>query len=442
MIAAEDVVEVPLLPAQADALCADEPWVGYFGGIGAGKTHLLCYWMGRRALEYPQGVHVVTALTYDQLALVIEPRLIETFADWGVAAELKTGPRRILLDTGAQVICRSVDRPEPLRGIEIDSLGADEFDFYKPEAVRVLVGRLRGRRADRARMLVCSSPNGYREGYRMFAKEPSERPELRASRRLVQARTRDNWFLPEEYVGELEAAYASVSGLCEQELEGRFVNIGSRAICPTFDRTRHVRELKLDPLAPTFVALDWNVGKIACLVAQEAAGEIRIVREIRRAMTQALAEALIETLTFRRTNGQPWIPTEIEIHGDAGQGAERSVQTGRTVWDDFLTRVAALRPRRAWPTSNPRVVERVVATTTAFEKLPIFIDPSCVETIADLEQCQWAKDGAGIDDSNPERGHCFDALGYYIHRRHAPRAFRRPDRPLDYDLKPVGQYRV
>lgn len=441
MTAAENEIVVELLPAQHDALFAEEPWVGYFGGIGAGKTHLLCCWIGQRAITFPAGVHVITALTYDQLALVIEPRLIETLAEWGVGAALKTGPRRVVLDNGAQIICRSVDRPEPLRGIEIDSLGADEFDFYPEKAIRVLLGRLRGRRADRARMLCCSSPNGFREGYRLFSKEPSERPELRASRRLIQAKTRDNWFLPPGYVDELEAAYASIPGLAEQELGGQFVNIGSRAACPTFNRTRHVRECALHPMAPTFVCFDWNVGRIACVIAQEVAGEIRFCREIRGATSKAVAEALVDLLTWRRAGKSDWVPPEIEFHGDAGQGAERSVQTGRTVWDDFMLRVPTLHARRGWPTSNPRIIERVTATSYAFEKLPTFVDPSCNTLITDLEQTQWAEDGRKLDDSDKERGHCFDAVGYFLHRRHAPSVFRRPAEALDYDLRPVRSFR-
>lgn len=439
--APEEVISVGLLPAQYEALHAEEPYVGYFGGIGAGKTHLLCYFVGRRAIEYPAGVHVITALTYDQLALTIEPRMIETLASWGVSAEIRTGPRRIVLDTGAQIICRSIDRPEPLRGIEIDTLGADEFDFYPEKAVNVLLGRLRGRKADRSRMLAASSPNGYRFGYRFFSREPSERPELKQSRRLVQAQTKDNWFLPPDYVRDLEDAYAAIPGLADQELRGLFVNIGSKAACPTFDRNKHVRPCKLVPTAPTFACFDWNVGKIVCLVVQEVAGEIRFCREIRSAFSEGVASALVEALTFRLADGRSWLPPTIEIHGDAGQGAERSVQTGRTVWDDFLMRIPQLRPQRAWPNGNPPIVDRVAATASAFERLPVFVDPSCHDLIVDLEQTQWDDAGRKLDASDKERGHCFDAAGYYLHRNHAPRAFRRPESALDLDLKPVGALR-
>lgn len=435
MIAAdfdEAPVLVELLPAQYDAMTAEEPYVCYCGGIGSGKTFLGAQWLVSSAVEFPKGCHVATANTYPQLDDVVRPNIEETLEARGIEYEWNASKKVFnLADGAARIMLRSLEKPNRLRGLEIDRWWGDEARDYSADAWNVLFGRMRGRRADRPRSMLTTTPNGFGEIYKRFVEVADP------LYRVVRARTRDNPYLPDGYEDEVRRAYRGTPELAQQELDGEFVAVGALRACPTFNRTKHVRPLTLSPTAPTFVCFDWNVGKISALIVQEAGGEIRFVREVRAQFAEAAAAGVIAAVTVRDAVGREVRPLSVELHGDAGQGAERSVQTGRTVWEDMLLRLAPLRPTRGWPSANPRIVDRVTSTAHAFESLPVFVDPSCVEFIADLERTQWDGDGRKLDDKDPLRGHFFDAGGYYLHARHRPSAFKRPEKPVGLFGEPM-----
>lgn len=431
----QDVFEIDFLDAQFEAMTADEPFVAYVGGIGSGKTFLGSRWIVDGAVAYPDACHVATANTYPQLRDVVEPAIRAAIEERGIPYVWKASEKTFVLGGVARIIVRSLDNPNPLRGLEIDRWWGDEARDYSRDAWNVMVGRMRGRIADRPRALLTTTPNGFGEIYARFVERATP------NYRVVSARTRDNPHLPPGYEAEVRAAYAATPELAEQELDGKFCAVGHMRACRTFSRLRHVRPVNLSKTAAkTVVCFDWNVGRIACVVVQEEAGEIRALRTIRGASTKDVVAELDAFLTLR-TPGQPdWRFRALKIHGDAGQGAERSVQTGRTVWDDLLVRLeaAGYAPERCWPSTNPRVVERVVAFANAFESIPILVDPSCVPLIVDLERVAWNAAGTGLDDTDPDLTHCFDAFSYFIHRDHAPRAFRAPNVALDYHGAAAG----
>lgn len=426
-IVPQDVFRIELLPAQYDALTADEPFVAYVGGIGSGKTYLGSRWLVSEMVAYPDGCHVATANTYPQMHDVVAPNLIEALDERGIPYVWKASERAFIVAGGAsRILCRSLEKPHRLRGLEIDRWWGDEARDYSADAWTVMIGRMRGRRSDRPRAMLTTTPNGFGEVHKRFVEYAG--PDYR----VVSARTRDNPHLPEGYEESVRAAYKGTPELADQELDGKFVAVGRLRACRSFDRKKHVRPLQFAPGARTIYTLDWNVGRVSLLVVQEAAGEIRFVREVRAKFSEAVASAAVEAVRATTSEGRVVLPATVDVYGDSGQGAERSVQTGRTVWDDFFLRIAEVRPVRKWPSTNPRVVERVASTNYVFETMPVFVDPSCAEFIADLERTQWDEDGKSIDDSDPDRGHFFDAAGYYLHQCHRPSAFRRPTEAVGY----------
>ncbi len=439
-------IVVGLLPKQAEALASERPSVAYVGGIGAGKTEVGALWIARDVVRYPGGVHCVTALTYDQLDIVIRDRLVAALAAFGTKATEHRAPWRLECDNGARVLLRSVDRPEPLQGVELDRLWTDEADFYKPAALRTLRERMRGRRTPEGpRWLATSSPNGFRELWRIFVKE-AEALALRREfprTQLIVSRTEDNWHLDPEYVRNLRDAYAAFPGLADQQLDGKFVAVGAHRVCPNFDRAKHVRAIERNVAADVVASFDFNVDRIVCHLIQTGIRDdvrgprhvVQVWRTIRAPHLDAVAEALLRDLAIRTREGRTVYPPRFDLHGDAPQGALRSTQTGRTSWSYLRDKLAALAPVPCYPSSNPLVVDRVNATNLAFGRDLVEVDASCVDLIEDLEKCQWDKSGAHLDGSDPERTHAFDALGYYLHAAHRPSAFRAPSGGVDYDLR-------
>jgi len=53
----------------------------------------------------------------------------------------------------------------------------------------------------------------------------------------------------------------------------------------------------------------------------------------------------------------------------------------------------------------------------------LYIDPSCSELVADLEEVKWKVDASGntydeLNKRDPKRTHVSDALGYYTEEEH------------------------
>lgn len=434
---------VPLLPKQLEALSVPEPFVAYVGGLGTGKTEVGCYWTARNAIEHPSAMHVVCALTNDQLSLVVEERLISVFAAMGVVATPRSKPRRLECSNGAEIEMRSVDNPTPLLGAEFDFLWTDEFDFYKPKTLRLLRERVRGRRAGGARWFGTTTPNGHREAHRIFVKSRTSK------HRLIRSTTYDNHFLDPEYVAGLEADYAAFPGLADQQLRGLFVSVGAQRVCPAFDRTKHVAKLERDPSLPLFATFDFNVGRLYCHLVQESMRpdprapkapprmRVEFLRTIRAPHLDSMIPAIIEAAQTRNARGQPIPPPRFSLIGDAPQGALRSSQTGRTAWDYLAVGLASLSPVPEYGTTNPPVIDRVVATNAAFAADLVRIDESCVDYVDDLEQCSWDASGGGLDGTDKDRTHAYDAGGYLLWRRHRPQGFRAPGGPIDYDGRVV-----
>lgn len=431
-------VRFKLLPKQLEVLESIEPMTAYIAGLGSGKTKVGTLWTAKNVAEYPAALHGVCALTNAQLSIAIEQRLVADLALIGITAAPRTNPRRLVCDNGAEVHLRSIDNPEPLLGSEFDFLWADEFDFYPPRALRILRERLRGRIAPYPRFLGTSTPNGFREAYRIFVKEAKP-----GRTRLIQSETRENFFLDPDYIADLERGYEAFPGLADQQLRGKFVPIGAMRVCPAFERAKHAaRPLTRDPSTPLILCFDFNVSRMVCHFAQERFVDVggkpvlrvQFLRTIRAPHLDSLADAILAAAFTTNDRGLRVPPPATHLYGDAPQGSLHSPQTGRTGWDYLRTRLAPLAPQPMYPSTNPPVVDRVVAVNAAFAAGLVEVDPSCVDLILDCEIVQWDQSGARLDGSDPERTHAYDAAGYFLHAKHRPNAFRAPERAVDLDL--------
>lgn len=243
---------------------------GFVGGLGSGKT-----WSGAikgilYALQWPDSLGVVAAPTYRQLRdstqreffKLLPPELVESYnkSDY----ELK-------LTNGSEVLFRSLENYDSLRGIEIAWLWIDEANLVSHKAWQVAIGRLR-QPGFPTRSWITTTPRG--KTLNWVYEEYVERPkkEQRLSRRTYHAKTRDNMHnVGVEYVLDLEATYTGE--FAKQELEGQFVDIIEGRVYEQFSRELHVdffgEEIFFNPELPLFGFWDYGIGDEGALwVAQ------------------------------------------------------------------------------------------------------------------------------------------------------------------------------
>jgi len=230
--------------------------IAYIGGIGSGKTFsgivkglLKCEApVPPGSIFGPRGL--IGATSYGVLRKVVLPQFMELME----GADLwKTGKKttswvksemlaRLKANCGCadrtecehvcEVYLATLDDPDELRGMELTWFYIDEGRNTSGYAWDVLWGRLR-QQGYQHQGWVCSTPNGFDWMWRYF--HPGSSEQLDGSSWYTAA-TRDNPYLPEDYIPRLEAKYSG--RLYEQEVEGHFVGLTQGAVFFEWDAKR------------------------------------------------------------------------------------------------------------------------------------------------------------------------------------------------------------
>jgi len=124
----------------------------------------------------------------------------------------------------------------------------------------------------------------------------------------------------------------------------------------------------------------------------------------------------------------------MQCYGDANGGSTQASSGGNSNWN-IVAQVMSTYPeykvRMLYKKKNPAVVDRINAVNGLLcsaadqgrKDRRLYIDPSCSEVVADLEEVKWKVDASGntydeVDKRDPKRTHVSDALGYYIEEEH------------------------
>ncbi len=206
-------LELPVYGKQADFI--DAPgFSAMCGGKGSGKTRAGAIKALAYCGKHPGVPGVVTAPTYDML--VLPGATIDTYRLVFKPLEIdyRSGDKVLTLKGGNEIYFRSTDDPDHLRGASIAWFHMDEGAQSPEAAYKELISRLRGYPDPTG--WVTTTPRGYNWFYREFAK--------REGRTLIRVSTRDNSFLPSDYVHRLSEQYHDAEAM--QEIEGQFVLLG------------------------------------------------------------------------------------------------------------------------------------------------------------------------------------------------------------------------
>jgi len=213
---ADSPPEVAFYPKQVDFLELREPFAAFCGGIGSGKSHVLCYDGLRR---FRDRLYMVTAPTYP----VLRDATMRTFFELTELLEMPTDYHRsehlvYLPRENAEVLFRSTENPRLLRGPNLAGVLMDEASLCSREAYRVLVGRLR-QAGEFGWLRAAFTPQG--RGHWTYETFGAGKPDTA----LVTARTDENPFLPEEFYETVRRQYGETSQYARQELGGEFVQM-------------------------------------------------------------------------------------------------------------------------------------------------------------------------------------------------------------------------
>ena len=358
--------------------CEDR-FTAFIGGIGSGKS-----WAGAvKALLHcdEPSVGLVITPTYPMLRDATWRSYQDVCGD-AIRSFSKT---EFIAQIGnAEVLFRSADNPERLRGPNIDWAHIDEGALCAPATWNIVIGRLRGH-GKAGPCWVTSTPKGRNWLYSIMDQVT-----------LFRARTRDNPHLALEFIESLEQAYTGL--FARQELGGEFVGFEG-LVYDEFSRDTHVIE-RSGPWREVVLGCDEGYTNPAVIlsVGFDGDGRAHVFGEYyRRRMLQA--EVILAAQQIAQESQADYLfvdPSAAGLIADMRFAGLAANGANNAVWDGIQLVKAMLAVQGD---GRPRLT----------------IDPSCVNLIAEFESYCWAEGRTGLrDEPRKENDHACDALRYAL----------------------------
>jgi hypothetical protein len=398
------------LKSQARFHACQARFKGFSGPIGSGKSQALCQEAIKLSYLNKGRLGLLGAPTYPMLRDATQAALLEVLNDNDIPFDLNKAENSLTMkDTGSRILFRSVDEFERLRGTNLAWFGLDELTYTQEESWMRLEGRLRDPLATRLCGFGVWTPKGYDWVWRRFV---SDKVDGYAAIKAEPFENRHILDIIPDFYRRLELSYDA--NFYEQEAMGAYLSMDGGRVYSAFDRAKHLKELKVDPVIPLLWALDFNVDPMSSVVVQKWRSEIHVLDEIviRRATTAQACQEFLKRF--------PKHPAGVVVYGDASGNSQHTTGSSdfEMVRAEFMTHSHVNAEYRV-PTANPPVRERVNVMNGKFLSAAgvasVFVDPRCKELIKDLEQVCYKAESMQIDkDRDRARTHLSDALGYLI----------------------------
>jgi len=194
--------------AQREFIESDARVTSFIAGIGSGKTRSSVL----KALKQPpNSIGMLISPTYTMLRDTMLRTFLEIARD--LIVDFNKSDMHATLVDGKEILFRSSDNPERLRGANLGWAGLDEVALMSRDVLDIVIGRLR---LDPGYMWFTTTPKG--KNHWLF--DYLERDSVHT----IRARTFDNPFLPQAYNDELKLQYTAQ--FYRQEVLGEFVDFG------------------------------------------------------------------------------------------------------------------------------------------------------------------------------------------------------------------------
>jgi len=371
-------IRLKLYPRQHDFFKCRDRFAAFVGGIGSGKTFVGSLW-GIQQASNPGTLGLVIAPTYPMLRDVAWRAFLEI---GGLAiAEKKRGEMILTVQGGGEILFRSADNPDRLRGPNIHWALLDEAALCPRETWDITIGRLRAS-GTAGPCRIVTTPKGRNWLY-----------ERQTEMTIFKAATEENPYLSPEFVSSLKRSYTG--NFARQELYGDFVAFEG-LVYSMFSRDVHVKTQEADQYKTRWMGNDegYTNPSVILDVGIDADGRLHIFREwYRRGQLQdTVVVANVEWYNEIQPQGvvvdssAAGLIAAMRAANLPAIGHKGRVQDGISKVQNMLATAGDGRPR-------------------------LTIDPACVQTIAEMESYCWKE---GRDEPEKQNDHAMDTLRYII----------------------------
>ena len=379
----------------------------FVGGVGSGKTRAGVV----EVLRMPtKSRGTVVAPTYRMLQDATIHTFLEVTKEAGVLEEYKKSDSMAYLTNGTEILFRSCDDPDKLRGPNLGWFWLDEAAMMPQIVWDLMIGRLR---LGPGKGFVTTTPRGMNWLYKLFVKQQ------RDDYHLVQCSSKTNTFLPDYFIKALEEKYSG--HWKKQELEGGFVEFTEAAAYEDFRSNLNVKKGLIDrynPRLPIKLGCDFNHRLMAWPVIQVYNDQPVVIAEVSQ-----LKKASIPKMVLKFRAMFPDHTGGLQIYPDASAGAGSAGGQSMLEIMEACFKGYASEPEFYAPKKNPRVPDRIHTVNQILRGanlwLPLLIDEDCEYLIEDMQRVQWNEAGNGLqkcEDPQDDRSlltHASDGLGYW-----------------------------
>ena len=376
--------------------------LGMVSGFGAGKTYVVARKAVDLALRNPGCDGIVTEPNFPLLTQILIPEVKTALDFYNIPYEFKAGESIFyctIKGKETRIICKSMEGYERLIGINAAWVVMDEFDTAKAslayQAYIKLLGRIRVGTV--RQMVIVSTPEGFRAMYRIFVEEVDE------NKKLIKAKTTDNYHLPQDYIDTMRSQYPPE--LIDAYLNGEFTNLTSGTVYKQFDRTMNDTSAIDDGISDIHIGIDFNVSAMSAV--------IHLVKD-QKAFAVAELIDLFDTPELVKTLEDMFRGRNVYCYPDAAGNARKSVQASTS--DINLLRQAGFYVRAN--SKNPSIMDRVNGMNTLFNNANgvrrYFINTStCPKYTKALEQQAYDEGTKMPDKKSGHDNKGIDAAGYF-----------------------------
>ena len=392
-------------PHQWEFLTSKKPITGLISGFGSGKTFIFLrrIFVSHITKKNSNGLSNgwIIYPTYDLAEELFVNPFKELLEAKGIYYDYNISKHRFITAYGT-IKLYQLQKPQRIIGAELTYIGFDEFDVesYKncDIAFKKAIGRMRG--SEDCQMYIVSTPEGYHYCHKIFVEDDND------DRLLIHGKTKDNKYLPKNYIKLLESNYDEK--MLQAYMDGQFVNLSRGATYYAFNREEHTGDVSFNPNLPIRIGMDWNVDPLSavCFQLYTQKPQIRVVKEIALyhrgegdLMTQRMCDEVRQTFKSRQYYAYP------DATGSARHSSAQYSDIDIVRKNGFQVMVKHI---------NPRVVNRVNAVNNNLSKGNILIDKSCKMLIGDMEKVTNKEGSRDIDKSNKALTHMSDAFGYAV----------------------------
>lgn len=371
-------VKIELYPTQADFFFSDKQYSGFIAGIGSGKTFVGALKALKEAM--PGTLGLITAPTYGML----KDSTLRTFRQLAGNAVVNYNKNEMVITMrgGGEILFRSADDPDRLRGPNLHWAWIDEGGLTHKDTWKILIGRLR---ADGkfGKCWTTSTPKGKRNW--LYSES--------AHMELFRASTLDNPYTSEEWKNSLLETYTGQ--FLQQEVQGDFVSFEG-LVYPMFDASKHVQRIDLKGWREFGLGIDDGYTNPAVIlkVYNNYDDDYHVREEWYE--RGKLQDEIVSNVVRMAENRKPDI------------GMDSSAASLRAAIKDKGLQAKG---------ETSSVLGGIKKLQGLFARDKITVDPSCVNLINELESYAWKE---GKDEPTKEFDHACDALRYYINRRRQP----------------------